>query len=432
MSQLFFLDGEPWLLVDDEKQLRESDLYQQIRQALNRRLNPLVGGVNWQQVYDQCIELGKSEGVDLLVANYYTVAATKLHGISGLANGLELQLAVSAKFAQSSIFSIERRRELLQWLISRIEPELKRLTPSMESLRDLYRCERACQQLDELFKTYQQALSSELESLGFMLFEKIDQAESGFKQAPEPIIQPISRWLRLRWLVLGILLGGLMMVPWAHFGISHEPDPLLSSVTQTSTQPQVLTLSQGRRLRAKFSDQQLQQQQDYLQALYQQRTGQLLEQPFFTPLQQATGLATTLSRIYPNDASIQQFMQRVEQRSNQWKQQYQQQFNHFSGVRSQFANLEQALHYRQLGRAQRIASTLSSYVQSLSPVYGRLQHIDGLLQQHHYADARAQLNTLNERINAIAWQAMIYQQQLPASTASKKLPAEQDLARAGQ
>ncbi|MFM2480434.1 type VI secretion system ImpA family N-terminal domain-containing protein [Celerinatantimonas sp. YJH-8] len=412
MSQLFYSEGRPFILVDDERQLRESERYQQIRQAINQRFNPLSGGIQWQQVYDDCVTIALSEGVDLLVACYFTVAGTKLTGLPGLASGLELQLAVLDKFNQHSVFPPERRRELLQWQLARLTQDLKRLTPALEQLRDMYRCERACQQLDERLKQLQSEQSVELEALGYLIFEQIDRLENGFKQAPLPSKPTISPALRVRWSLLGIVIGVLLMVPWARFGSDQDVNPLLASVTQSTVQPQILSLNQGRALRAQFSDQQLHAHQRYLQVLYQQRSEQLLKQPFYAQQQQALALADTLVRIYPNDQPIKQFVDEVQNRSRQWQSLYQEQFTRFSSIRSRFANLEQAISRHQFSQAQHLASQLSDYVQSLSPVYGRLQYIRDLLTKQHYEQAQQQLDELNQRMNAIAFQTITLDQQL--------------------
>lgn len=77
-------------------QLREDNRYQQMRSEINRRQSPFSGGTDWEKVYDLAATLAMTDGVDLLAASYFSVAAAKTRGIAGLASGLELLLTVLA------------------------------------------------------------------------------------------------------------------------------------------------------------------------------------------------------------------------------------------------------------------------------------------------------------------------------------------------
>lgn len=178
MSKLYFSDMNQFKLVLDETQLRGSTLYEQIRSEINRRFRPFSGGPDWEKIRVLCERIGASEGVDLLVSMYYTVAAVKTQGLLGLANGLELQVAVNNEFLDSSQFPAQRRAELYTWMISRVVPELRTLKVSQEQLRELYRCERACQSLYTMLDKYQPDHVPDIESVAFLIFEHIDQLET--------------------------------------------------------------------------------------------------------------------------------------------------------------------------------------------------------------------------------------------------------------
>ncbi len=58
--------------------------------------------------------------------------------------------------------------------------ELKALKPTYESLRDLYRAERHCELLHQLFEQQQTEYKVDFEGVRFALFEHIDRIETPY------------------------------------------------------------------------------------------------------------------------------------------------------------------------------------------------------------------------------------------------------------
>lgn len=390
-------------IVDDERQLRDNDLYQQIRNEVNRRFNPLSGGCDWQKVYNDCQSLIRSSGSDLLLASYYCVAALKIEGISGLADALELEYEVLDKFGEQSIFPAQRRLELFNWQTSRVIPELKRLNPSLEQLRDLYRCERACQALDEKIQQLQQGQIQGWDALGLNIFEQIDKLERAFN-APSERVKVVNQatWtMRLRWSLVGVVLAVVLGAPIALKNNSKQLSPIWAALSTQQIVPKALTLKQGQDIAQRFSHNELSAQQDKFMALYYQRIKQLNQRPVYWRSREVNALVDTLSRLYPNDSKVEKLKKQYTLFDQHNLSLYRHQLDKFRQARTDFANLERSFAKHNYWQAQRLAKALSGYSQSLSPVYGQMAYIEKLLEGSHVRQAREQFEQLNQRIKAI-------------------------------
>ncbi|CAG9297637.1 type VI secretion system protein VasL [Celerinatantimonas diazotrophica] len=390
-------------IVDDERQLRDNELYQQIRSEVNRRFNPLSGGCDWQKIYNDCQSLIRSSGSDLLLASYYCVASLKVEGISGLADALELEYEVLDKFGEQSIFPAQRRLELFNWQTSLVIPELKRLNPNLEQLRELYRCERACQALDEQIQQLQQEQIQGWDALGLSIFEQIDKLERAFN-APSERVKVVNKatWgMRLRWAIVGGVLAIVVGTPMALKNHAEQLSPLWTALSSQQIEPKALTLKQGQDIAQRFSHTELHANQDEFKALYYQRIQQLNQRPVYWRNHQVNALIDTLSRLYPNDSQVEKLKKHYTHLNQHDLSLYRQQLDKFRQARTDFANLEQAFAKHNYWQAQRLAKTLSGYSQSLSPVYGQMAYIEKLLEGAHVRQAREQLEQLNQRIKAI-------------------------------
>ncbi len=72
---------------DDPRFLPE---FSAIREEINKSNHPSQPEVNWRLVESLALTLFKSNGVDLHTATYYTLARTKINGLSGFCEGCEL------------------------------------------------------------------------------------------------------------------------------------------------------------------------------------------------------------------------------------------------------------------------------------------------------------------------------------------------------
>lgn len=163
-------------LAQDPAVLRDEPLYQQMRTEINRLGNPLRGGTNWEKVYSLALEVASTIGADLLTAGYYISAASKTQGVSGLASGLELMLS-TVSYCDMKDVPEKKIIEIINWSVSKVTPDLKKMEATLANMRDWYRCEHACQQLFELLKERHPQQVPNLDVLGYVIFEKLDHIE---------------------------------------------------------------------------------------------------------------------------------------------------------------------------------------------------------------------------------------------------------------
>ncbi|GAL16090.1 type VI secretion-related protein VasL [Vibrio astriarenae] len=178
MSVSLFIQNTYYVIALEPQVLKAYSAYEAVRAEINRRASPSSGAIDWQQVKTQCEWLAKGPGIDLLIAGYWTVANMKVQGLSGLGNGLELLNAVVSMLPDGDSKIAKGRKDILEWVNARVVEELKVLKPNVEKLRDLYRCERYCDQLHQMMQLKQPTLAVNFENIGFVLFEHVDRLEA--------------------------------------------------------------------------------------------------------------------------------------------------------------------------------------------------------------------------------------------------------------
>ncbi|EAS1758227.1 hypothetical protein BH012_17110 [Salmonella enterica] len=118
-----------------------------IREEVNKANHPSQPELNWALVESLALTLFKNNGVDLHTATYYTLARTRLHGLSGFCEGVELLAAlIGHEWEKFWPQSAQARIEMLDWLNSRTGNILRQqLSFSESDLPLMYRAERALQ-----------------------------------------------------------------------------------------------------------------------------------------------------------------------------------------------------------------------------------------------------------------------------------------------
>lgn len=396
MSNLFFSELKKFKLADDEELLRDTSGYQQVRSEINRRTNPLAGGIDWEKVLTFCEKLGQKEGFDLLLAVYYTVAAVKMQGLKGLSDGLEIQAAVINHQGQNSSFPAAKRIDLFNWMIGHIGSEIRALKPGITQLRELYRCERACTALYELLTDIQPDNVPDLEAVAFHIFEHIDALEHPV--APEQKIvklTTVNKSALVAALILGIVLGSSVLFSWNHI------PRLIDSVLVTSKTPKILTEQDGRNLIDQFGSNELTEKRSELIKLYVDAVNSVIERPVGQGLLQTIERSESLRYLYPEDLKI--IMHRLEVKS--WQQtleeDLQAQLARFQTARTRAANIKRLVKRGDLNGARNLSRELESYAVSLSPLYGRTLYLEELLKNGDYSGAESELCKLSRSLNAL-------------------------------
>ncbi len=461
VTQLYFSELQQYKLVAHEDELRDSDCYQKIRDAINKRNSPLSGSVDWQLVQQLCDELGRTDGFDFIATIYFTIAAIKNEGLAGLANGLELQVVAVDTFIRNSSFPAQKRAELYQWMLGRIGNELRALKPTQSQLRDLYRCERACQRLNEIFVEVQPEHIPDLEAIGYVVFEHIDRLENGLslkdhgryedvtnqktkyqitgndnqvsKTSSSVVVKPnyaqhaaqspnkestthtssrsyVSFALGLILGVGGIVTGAQLFPQWFQLlstthsqTVSANRSPLAQSVTMSQNSGRILTLEQGKALQTHFTAQQFSEDKSIIVPMYLEQANVLITQPAGGNLAEAFSLIDTIQRLYPNDESVEQAQNRYHQIETQYDELFATQYRRFNTARSRIANLQQAIKANNRANTLRLSQGINEYAIGLSPVYGRISYITEQLKQGDKDQAQIEWQNLNQELQAISF-----------------------------
>ncbi|THD53053.1 hypothetical protein ERD95_06460 [Enterobacteriaceae bacterium ML5] len=131
-------------LGDDPRFLPE---FSAIREEINKSNHPSQPEVNWRLVESLALTLFKSNGVDLHTATYYTLARTKINGLSGFCEGCELLAGlITAEWERFWPQNYQARSDMLEWFNTRIGNILRK-EPSLApgDIQLLYRTERTLQ-----------------------------------------------------------------------------------------------------------------------------------------------------------------------------------------------------------------------------------------------------------------------------------------------
>ncbi|HGF5073405.1 type VI secretion system ImpA family N-terminal domain-containing protein [Vibrio parahaemolyticus] len=413
MSVSLFIQHTHYVITLESETLRKTSAYEAVRSEINRRLSPLSGGVDWEQVRTQCEHLAKGLGVDLLMAGYWSIANLKTQGLDGFANGLELLNAIVSMLSSCDVKTECGRKDILTWVNARAVEELKALKPGMNHLRALYRCERYCEQLHRMMAQLQPSYSVNYENIGFALFEHIDRLEAALyteKDVSTPLshdVMPLPvQSTRTPWLKRGLIGGALVVLAlcgvvayqWQYFHFERVVDVARLAQQDRSEvwQPSVV-------------------KHDVVAQLTQ-TIAEDLNRDVGDNISHAQQALVTLERLYPEEAQPVSDMFHHTQHSSLAR--VDEMVERFSHVRTQVANM--AKQYK--GRAGYSSlATMETYAVSLSPVYGRIEYIERLLRQGQQADAEQEFDILTERLKDLHWKLDALQQQVvkPSFTEQK-------------
>ena len=410
---LFFSDLHQFRLVTNESQLRDSPTYQQIRSEINRRNIPLSGGTDWENVRVLCERIGASEGVDLLVAVYYTVAAIKTQGLNGLAVGLELQAALIKKFGGNSAFPAVRRAELLTWMIGKIGPEIRSLKPSVRQLRELYRCERACHSLHNQFNLLQPDQIPDLDMVAFTIFEFIDQLETNAEIAQPKIIEitPTLSWKRRLLPYIGGAGVAVSLLFTSNYLVENLDTPR-SIVTIEKELPRVMGAAYIETLPSIIDIGNWNSDKTKISTLYINQSARLINKKVTDDVKEALALESTLQALYPLDSALVKRSLPMAQWKKEMLAVVEKQYGRFSRARTNAANINLMVENDKYAQAKVLAKKMEGYAIGLSPVYGRAMYIEELIGQGKVKASEAELDKLLYNLKALNLKIALLETQL--------------------
>jgi type VI secretion system protein VasL len=385
----------------DNEQLRNTEEYEQIRDEINRRFSLVSGGTNWSRVSKLCEQLADRDGIDLLITIYYSVAATKIRGIAGLADGLELQATVLRQPQASIDIPAKRRVELYRWMLGLIGNDLRALENQPVTLRELYRCDRAIQVIFNRLKEAQPNEMPDIEALGATIFKRIEQLEQKFGTTDKFVIKKKRPEYTLITFILliGILVGSSLL--FVFYKSMADMPALITQLTKKSQTPVPVNLSETEELKIRFSTQQINENQTYLVSLYSDKIENLMLSSGSDKFIEIQQLNNSLHYLYPDDPDV------IEQNNivNNWQQKLsgimEEQNERFIIARTRAANISRAVQLDKNDELKLLASGLEDYAISLSPLVGRISYIETLINTGKVEQAKEELDILDIRIQAL-------------------------------
>uniref|UniRef100_UPI003BA0779B VasL domain-containing protein n=1 Tax=Aeromonas jandaei TaxID=650 RepID=UPI003BA0779B len=126
--------------------------YEALRAEINKLSHASRPEVDWALIHHLASQIFEKHGVDLQTAIYFTLARSRLQGLSGFTEGCEFlaNLIVTQWDSFWPPVHQERARiEMLDWFIARISDVIRQYQISHEDKRLIYRCERALQLISE-------------------------------------------------------------------------------------------------------------------------------------------------------------------------------------------------------------------------------------------------------------------------------------------
>ena len=384
--------------------VEENAHYQAIRDEINAGLY----GPDWRKIKQHAEALGREAGFGLLAAAYYTVAAARIDGVDGLADGLEIALAAWLQPNWKAMRNRPATLNTLNWMANRVIESIKQCELSVDQLRILYRCERVCMTLND-------ALEKDvigLRTLQALLAQRIECIETSMP--PPPALSemalsemeiPAGRRRFGFWVPALLFVGIVGAVIFMVFAESGQSSPM-ERLTERTAVPKVLSAQQVDVIRQAYSEEEWRRHKDRISALYFYEVTQRLRREDAVSLEQADELLITLDRLYPHDPQVleqQKLLQAVKQVQQQSLVDLS---DRFKQSRTAMANLSRAARNltsanRKTLRIKAMAEKIENYAISLSPFLGRSLYIEQKLQQDELQRAGQELTKLDQQLNAL-------------------------------
>lgn len=150
-----------------------------LRDEMGKLHHPARPDVDWARVEQLCLALFRQNGVELQTTVDFTLARTHIAGLAGLCEGLEL-LAGLLSHQWSALWppQTHARVALLAWLSDRLQQVWRTMTLCYGDLAQVYRAERALEQLCTQLQTLELKHLSKLDGVRLMLHNAALRLES--------------------------------------------------------------------------------------------------------------------------------------------------------------------------------------------------------------------------------------------------------------
>ncbi|AJJ37652.1 hypothetical protein CH54_3292 [Yersinia rochesterensis] len=196
-----------------------------LRDEIGKLHHPARPDVDWARVEQLCLALFRQNGVELQTTVDFTLARTHIAGLAGLCEGLEL-LAGLLSHQWSALWppQTHARVALLAWLSDRLQQVWRTMTLCYGDLAQVYRAERALEQLCTQLQTLELKHLSKLDGVRLMLHNAALRLESAEASSDTP---------------------DRLTVPARHADISEpQMQPTLSSAAVSEPEPLVYIVNE--------------------------------------------------------------------------------------------------------------------------------------------------------------------------------------------
>ena len=409
MASRNYNDYGIFTILSNQPSLRESERYQKVRNEINGRLGFISGSVKWDSVFEECVSLGTDIGFDFLFTSYFSVAAFKVQGVKGFANGLELMASAYVEDIEHRALSKHHKLEIIQWMTSKISSDLRLIKPDKIQLRNLYRCEKALQDIHHLCESFQPEDIPRFESIAFTLFEHIDRIETEGRMHSSVKTDYLdhpkhTKNVRVFWFVLGCALSLTALYLYSI--------EMMKNCNIAEGYKCMVTISNDERL-MHLTKQSISKMPLEEKALIEKTFVEAMENNVKTTIyQQYLNIVSVENKarlLFPNSLEVKRVSQIMEEQELSYQQELERDQERFDSARTMAANLvniAKTAEYKQnIGR-------LEQYILSLSPIYSRNAFIKDQINQQNYELAREELTVLQDRVSRIVWQLSYYQSAL--------------------
>ncbi|WP_145601376.1 VasL domain-containing protein [Yersinia frederiksenii] len=158
-----------------------------LRDEIGKLHHPARPDVDWGRVEQLCLALFRQNGVELQTTVDFTLARTHIAGLAGLCEGLELLAGlVSHQWTALWPPQTHARVALLAWLSDRLQQVWRTMTLCYGDLAQVYRAERALEQLCTQLQMLELKHLSKLDGVRLMLHNAALRLESAEAAADTP------------------------------------------------------------------------------------------------------------------------------------------------------------------------------------------------------------------------------------------------------
>ncbi|MCH7369632.1 VasL domain-containing protein [Aeromonas sp. MR16] len=337
--------------------------YEALRAEINKLSHASRPEVDWHRIHQLASQIFEKHGVDLQTAIYFTLARSRLQGLSGFTEGGEFLANLIVTQWESFWPPVQQERariEMLDWFIARISDVIRQYPISHEDKRLVYRCERALQLINEKLHNAGLSRIPRVENLvhfieGYthlfdeaeivivsdepglkeelqippMVFFKADMDQDGATSASatphlpqgsiligrekgqvKPTVLKIEQHRKQRpawfWFGCGLLSCALPVVAW--FGWQHQQEAKLLAAQRlqqpATALPQALSYDDIRQARIVLGEQALQGMESELVARYQSQLARLEQTSPLYWYRYGEGLRSSLQMLYPDSLAV--------------------------------------------------------------------------------------------------------------------------------